>query len=284
MAALLGTAITPSLTNWDFNVYKRGFEAATYQDMKLIPVVDEAMRLYNQLTIRKATRLTAATLATTSDGTDLDYQSPVGVPVSLTPVHSVVPISYGDNQQAQTDFNITREMGAQITAALAEATESTVMANFQTATQFLSDADVSATMLRQAGARLFGNTNGNFGPGTSTPFYGFFSHTQLPNLQAIPEVNSAEMRGDAENPYVRGIWVKGFGFVLNISTVIPQDGNGWHNALLVASGLVTSWNQRSTIEEGKIELGNYAIAHNNMGSNILHDARLLIMRTTNDAS
>jgi len=283
--SLSGTPLVPGThTNWDYNVFKRGLEAATYQDLKLIPVVDEAMRLYNQLTIRKAARVTGTTLSATSDGTGLTYLNIVGTPVSITPVHSVVPIAYSAGMQAQQDFDISRENAAGITASLAELTEASVMANFQTATQFISDTDATPTLVRQASARLFANTNGNFGPGTDKPFYGFFSQTQLPNLQAMPEVNSAEMRGDSENPYVRGIWVKGFGFVLNISTVVPQDGNGWHNALLVPSALVTSWNLRSTVKELDQELATMSIAHNNMGSGVLHDARILVMRTTNDAS
>lgn len=286
MANLTGAPLVPGThTGWDYNVYKRRFDGATYDWMKLIPVVEEANRLYNQLTVRKAARLSGVALSPTADGSDLNFQNPLGTSITVTPVHTVVPIAWGPNFQAQLDFQVSPAMADELESALGETTEANVMANFQTATQFLSGATVDAAMLRQGMARITTNTNSMYGiNGKGGPIYGFFSSTQLPALQGITEVNNAQMRGDKETPYVRGIWVNGFGFVLNISTVVPQDANGWHNALLAATGLVTSWNMRSNIEETQEQLAKTAIAHNNMGSNVQHDARIFVLRTTADAS
>lgn len=282
--ALTGAPLIPTLTNWDYNTFANALEPATYQVMVVTPVVDEATRLYNSLTIRKHARIAGTTLAGSSDGTGLTYLSPIGVPVSVTPVHSVVPTAYSSGFDAQSDFSVDRELAEATIDSLAELTETNVAANFTAATQFLSDTVASQTMIRQGLARLKGNTNGKYGVGKDQQIYGFFSTTQEPALQNMPEVNSAEMRGDEENPYIRGIWTKGFGFVLNSSTVIPLDANGWHNALMVPSGMVTSWNVRSRLVRPSLELSKQVIAENNMGSNIKHDARIFVLRTTTSAA
>jgi len=282
---MAGTVLTPSGTvGFNLEDWKRGAEEATYQKMILIPVVDDyGGRIYGLAHIRKHARVTGSVLAQSSDGTGLTYLNIIGTPVTITPVGSTVPIAWSENEDAQIDLNLDTEGRSNIEQSLAELTETNVAANFQTATQFMSQAGVDAPMLRQGIGRLLGNTNGKAMPGGPNQIYGFFSHTQYPNLVNIPEVNTAEARGDSENPYIKGIWVRGFGFMLMISTVVAVDGNGWHNALFLKEGLVTGWNVRTRIKRQDDELQNRLIIYNNMGSSVQHDLRIMALRTTASA-
>jgi hypothetical protein len=126
-----------------------------------------------------------------------------------------------------------------------------------------------------------GNTNGLATPGETNPqVYGIFSHTQYPNLANIPEFNSALVRGDSENPYVKGVWTKGGGIMLLMSTVVQEDANGWHNCLYIPSAFVVAWNVRSRIKRQDFELTNKVIVFNNLGTAVKHNLRAVDMRTT----
>lgn len=282
---MAGTVMNPSgTTGFNLEAWKRGAEESTYQRMLLIPVVDDfGGRIYGIGHVRKTQRVAGATLAQNATGEGLTYVSIIGTPVNITPVGSVVPIAWSENEDAQIDLNLDDVGRGEIEGALAELTETNVAANFQSATQIMSQAGVDATMLRQALGRLTGNTNGKGLPGGPNQIFGFFSNTQMPNLMAIEEVNRAEWRGDSENPYVKGLWVKGFGFTLMVSTVVAQDANGWHNALFLKEALVTGWNIRTRIKRQELELNNRLIIFNNMGSAVQHDLRMIALRTTASA-
>lgn len=278
---MAGTVMNPSgTTGLNLEDWKRGVEEATYQKMVLIPVVDDyGGRIYNLGHVRKYQRVTGAVLAQGSDGTGLTYLNIIGTPVTITPVGSTVPIAYSENEDAQIDIDLSSDAKSELEGSLAELTETNVAANFGTGLQVLDQAGVDGPFLR-AGLRLLaGNTNGKALPGGPNQVYGFFSHREYPNLATIPEVNSAELRGDSENPYVKGIWVKGFGFLLLLSTVVYTAAGVVHNALFLKEALVTGWNRRTKIKTQEDELQNRLILYNNMGSAVQHDARMVVLRT-----
>jgi len=280
---MAGTVMNPSTTTGgNLESWRRKFEVATYQRMKFIPTIDEGDRPYGLAHHRKFARVTGGTVAQSSDGTGLTYLNILGTPVTVTPVGSAVPIAWSRNERAQIDISLGSEGRGNIEQSLAELTETAALANIQSATEGISVADVDGPTLRRAQANLYGNTNGVVEPG-STTMYGIFSHTQLPNLQGIEEYNRADVRGDSENPYVKGVWTKGQGMMLLTTTVVAQDANGWHNALYVSSGFIMDWNERSTIVEDSAELQERLIAYNNVGSNVLNNPRIYYIRTTASA-
>jgi hypothetical protein len=278
---MAGTIMTPSgTTGANLESWKRTFEVAFYQRMKFIPSVDEGDRPYGTGQHRKFTRVAGATLAQSAEGTGLTYVSILGTKVSITPVGSVVPIAWSRNERAQIDISLGSEGRGQIEQALAELTEQTALANVQSLTAGLSVPEIDGPTLRRAQANLYGNTNGAVEPGTTT-MYGIFSHTQLPQLHGIEEYNKADVRGDSENPYVRGVWTKGQGILLLTSTVVANDANGWHNALYVSSAFTVDWNERASIIEDVAEAQERLIAYNNVGTGVLNDNRAFYIRTTN---
>lgn len=279
--AVTGTALTPGGTSaWTMESWDKVFEFATYQKLQLVAVVDEGTRPYNLGHHRRAQRVTGATLGQSDDGTNLTYVSPVGTTITVTPVGSTVPIAWSDNMEAQSDAPLDRNATNAIEGALAELTEKNVAANIQSGTQIMSTGSIDAGILRQAVARLETNTNGNFAPGEDATIYGFFSTTQKPSMMAIPEINSAEMRGDNENPYVRGTISKGYGLVLLWTTVAALDANGYHNAVMAPSAITIDWNTRSRIKNSEVELQTRKIGFNNVGSALKNDLRLIPIRST----
>lgn len=276
--------LTPgTTTGWNIQKWQRTVEGATYQKMVFIPVIDESDRLYGQLNIRKHARVTGSTLGQSADGTGLSYSTIIASAATLTPVGSYVGVAWSENEDAQLDLNLDAEAQSNIEQALAELTETNALANVASLTQIMSQADVDGPMLRQAYGRLMGNTNGVASPGQAPQVYGVFSHTQYPNLGAIPEFNQAEVRGDSENPYVKGIWTRGGGIMLVLSTVVTVDAGGWENCLFIPSAFAISWNVRTRIKRLDDELINRIICYNNVGSGIKHDLRAVAVRTTNNA-
>ena len=279
---MAGTVMEPvGTTGANLESWRRKFHFATYQRMKLVPTIDKGDRPYGLGHHRKFARVSGSTLAQNSDGTNLTYLNILGTPVTTTPVGSVVPIAWSRNERAQIDINLSTEGRSNIEQALAELTEIAAMANIQTATEGLSVANIDGPTLRRAQANLYGNTNGVVEPGETT-MYGIFSHTQLPNLQAIEEYNRAEVRGDSENPYVKGVWTKGQGIMLLTSTVVRNDANGWHNALYVSSAMTMDWNEQSNINVDEAELQERLIAYNNVATAVVNNPRIFYVRTTDN--
>lgn len=270
-------------TGWNIQKWQRTVEGATYQKMVMVPLIDEGDRPYGVLNIRKHARASSTSLGQTAEGTSLTYSTIIGTPVTVTPAGNYVAVAWSENEDAQVDLNLDAEARSNIEQALAESSDQSVLANVPSLTQYMSAASVDGPMFRQAYGRLMGNTNGVAAPGSAPQVYAIFSHTQYPELGTIPEFNSAEVRGDGENPYVKGIWMRGGGVSLSMSTVVTNDANGWHNVLFIPSAFVVAWNVRSKIKVQEYELQNRVILYNNFGSAIKHDLRAVGMRTTASA-
>jgi hypothetical protein len=266
-------------TGGNVDKWALGFEDTTYQKMVWTPTIDTGDRPLNLLHVRKKARVAGQTLGQSATGEGLTYVSPLGTPITVTPVGSTVPVAWSENEDAQLPDNLDQEFMGDVEQSLAELTETTGLANIPSFTQSISQAVVDAPMFRSALARLIGNTNGLVMPGENSNIYAIFSHTQYPALMNIPEFTSAYVRGDNENPHVKGIWGKGNGVKLLITTVITVDGNGWHNCMYIPSAFIVAWNVHSRIKRQDLELNNRLIAYNNVGFAIKHDLRGIDMRT-----
>ena len=279
--AIAGSVLMPNSANFTIEKWQRSVEGATYQKMVTIPTVDEGDRPYTLLHVRKHARVASTVLAQSADGTGLTASNISATPITVTPAGNYIMVAWSANEDAQSDLNLDAESAGNIEQALAESTETGFLLNVATLTQNMSQAGVDAPMLRQAMGRLIGNTNGVVVPGGGKPMiYGVFSHTQLPNLMSIPEINNAQMRGDSETPFVTGIWTRGAGFSLLLTTVVLNDANGWHNCLYIPSAFITAWNVRSQIKRQEFELAHKVIIFNNLGTAVKHDLRAIDLRTT----
>jgi len=248
--------------------------------MVAIPTFDEYPgRILNTGNVRKQARAAGLTLAQSADGDSLTASDITGTPITLTPVGRYVYVSWSENEDAQVEANLDRVAADNIEQALAETSDTAALAVATSLTQTMSQAAVDAAMFRQAIGRLVGNMNGAVMPGDGE-IMAIFSHTQYPNIMNIPEYTDADVRGDSENPHVKGIYSRGGGVKLMLSTVVAQDANGWHNILYVRKAFVVGWNARSRIKRQDYLLNNRIVVYNNFGVSVQHDLRAIDMRTT----
>ena len=273
--------LTPTgTTGFNRQSWQDTVEAATYQKIMFADTIDEYPgKLLNLGNVRKYARAAASTLAQGDDGDGLTPVNIAGTPITVTPVGRFIQVEWSANEEAQIDFDLKNGGGNEIERGLAEAVDAAALANVASGTNIISAAAITATEWRQAVGRLGQNTNGMFAPGDGQ-IKGIFSFTQYPAIMAIDEFNHADVRGDGENPTVKGIFTKGGGINVRFSSVIFQDGNGWHNCVYVPSAFVIAWNQRTKSFFEQTELLFRMNVFNNHGSNVKHDARFVAVRTT----
>ncbi len=274
--------LTPgSTTGFNRQTWRDTIEGATFQKMVAIPAFDEYPgRILNQGNVRKQSRAVGYTLGQTAEGdTSITASDITGTPITLTPVGRYVFVAWSENEEAQVDANLDATAADNIEQALAEVSDTAALAAATSLTQTMTAAAVDASMFRQGVGRLMGNMNGAVMPGDGE-IKAIFSHTQYPNILSIPEYTDAQVRGDSENPHVKGIYRVGGGVEIMFSTVVAQDANGWHNILFVRKAFVVGWNTRSRIKRQDYLLQNRIIVYNNFAVAVQHDLRAIDMRTT----
>lgn len=277
--------LTPGgTTGWNIEKWKRTIDPALYQRAKMLPVVEQGDKPGTTGHYRLGARVAGSALGQSSDGTGLSYLTIIGTPVTLSARGNHVPVGWSRNQQAQLDVAMNAEARGNVEEALTELTETVLAESVATLTNpAVTGPDITGPLLRRAVALLQGNTRGASDPDGPNRVYGLFSHTQLPALGEIPEYNQAEMRGDSENPYVKGVWMKGGGVGLAlISTVVYFDGSAWNNCLFLAGAFIAAWNERSTIVEDQAELQSRVIAYNNLASGVKYNDKALRILTTSN--
>lgn len=268
------------ITGANVTKYSREIRGATYQRMVAIPRFEDEDRPLNSMVIRKYTRVSATTLAQSATGDTLTASTAIGTPVTMTPAGQYVLIAQSANYKAQMDINITEDAKSEINQAMAEASDTTVLANVASFTQNMIQAGVDGPTWRQAIARVKQNTNGVAGPNGGRQLFAIFSVTQMPNFGNIEEYNRADILGDSSNPYATGVMMKGSGAELDFTTVVAQDANGWHNFIGIKEAIGVGWNEHTTLMNQQFNLQWKLIAFNNFGSVIVHDLRGLDFRTT----
>lgn len=270
-------------TGFNRQSWQDSVEGATYQRIQFADTIDQySGRLLNLGNIRKYARATASTLAQGDDGNSLTNSNVSGTPVTVSPTMRYVQVAWSAAERAQVDFDLAAGVAGQIEQALAEAVDTVALSNVASGTNTMSAAGFDVTLWRQAIGRIMGNTNGMFAPGDTgnSMIRAVISNTQYPNVMAIPEFTQAQLRGDNEDPLVKGIFTNGGGINVRFSTVVAQDGNGWHNPIYVQSAFVIAWNQRTKSNEEQVELLIRINVSNNFGVNVKHDGRFIDVRTT----
>lgn len=274
--------LTPGSNHFNYEVWQLTVEDATYQKQLFIPKIDEILRPYSKAHVRKYARMASVPLASTSVGLSLTYQDPLGTEITLTPTGNYVATAWSDNEAASDNVPLDSDLASEMERALAEASDQSALLQVASLTQFRGNgaADADAALVRNSLALLTTNTNGMFVPGQDT-FYMILDSSQYSAAMSIPEYTNAQVRGDGENPNVKGIWAKGGGAMLSFSTVVAVDANGAHGVMFVPSAFAIGWNKRSQIKRQDLELQNRLILFNHFGVTIKHDARAVDLRTNN---
>lgn len=274
--------IEPSgVTGLNLEDWMSTVEAPTFQATEFINTIREYPgKIYNLAHVRKYARVTGTTLAQSATGTGLTTADPVGTPVTISPTGRYIQVEWSMNEKAQIDQDLNSGLAPILEDGMAETLDQAGLAAVTSLTNTMSQAAIDATMWRQAVGRLMTNTNGAYGPGAGPMIRAIFTTTQYPAVLAIEEFTHADVRGDSENPEVKGIFTKGGGVNARFSTVVTQDANGWHCPLYVEDTFIIGWDQRTTAFKEQTELKLRLNVYSNMGVSVLHDARGIDMRLT----
>lgn len=269
-------------TQYNITTYARTIAGATYQKMVAIPRFDDEGRPLGSLVLRKHVRMTAASLSQSDDGSSLNATTMADTPVTLTPAGAYLMVAQSENEWAQLDFDLSAEARDQQTQAMAEYSDTAVLADVASFTNNLTTTKVDGPSWRQVLGRVGNNTYGVAvaGYAGSPEVFGIFTMTQLPAWGEIPEYNQANLRGDDQNPYVTGVQLKGSGASIYFTTAVAQDGNGWHNFVGIGEAIAVAWNKHTQIEDQKYNLQRKVIAFNNFAHGVFHNARGFDWRTT----
>jgi len=290
MAGAVPTASPPVLApgtaaaHFNYEVWEESVDPATYQKMLLTPRCSQTRRPYSLGRISKFARLTGNALSSTASGLadTLLYENPDGGEASLTPGTNYVATARQFGEEVMNPYNLSAELASEMENALAELTEVGVAANIATLTQFRGGptVNITAAELRNAMSLLGRNTNGQYSPGDAA-IYGILDWSQHAHLMSIPEFTNAEIRGDKENPQVKGIWDKGAGIMMMLSTALTTDVNGTHGCIWVPTAFGVGWNARTQVLRQDDGLQKQIVVANNLGSTVRQDLRGIGLRTDN---
>ena len=268
--------------HFNFEVWEDGADPATYERTKALIHFSTIQRPYSKGHIRNWARMTGNTSTSTDVGTGLLYQNPVGAEVTVVPSVNYVAGAWSFGEDVMTNVNIDPGLASEMERCLAEQSDSLACALFPTLSQFrgAAGADIIASTWRNAIALLGQGTNGMAAPGEVT-LYGIVDMSQLAAMMSIPEFTHAEIRGDDENPQVKGIFDKASGVLTMFTTILTTDPNGTHGCIWVPEAFAQGWNARTTPYRQRLELQNRLILANNFGVTVRHDLRAVAIRSNN---
>lgn len=264
-------------------VWARQIEAAVYEDMVFANSVTERDRLYNKLHIRKIGQFTPQTIGQypTTDGTTLSYSAAADTEVTLIPTANYVAVALHRSQLAQMNVDPRAEFRQSVEQALAQKIDNTTLqyvAQLVTTVAGGASVGIDRALLLNTLSALRTAARMAVQPGTSDIRL-VIHPNQIASVMSIPEITSANLRGDGENPNVKGIVLKGLGITYDVSGNVYNDGTVLHNPLYVKSAFGISWNERPSVMAQEFELQSRIIAYCNYGFNIIWDDRAADLKT-----
>lgn len=273
--------------NLVYQSWANTIEVPAYEKMIMIPTLDEMGRPYGTQNIRYWDTLTAQTVASTAGtGTALDIAGMTmnsGTPTSLTYTTSAVYVGVGVNKDVQSAVEVDLDPGIRenVEGCMADACDGVITALVNNLTDGIGDgatpgsaADVRKLVWQlriESPAVMVGEREiiACLHPGAGD------------GLTSAPEFMNAEVRGDAENPWVRGIFVKAFGTRFKFTTKMPTaNGVGGEGAIYVPEAFAVGWNNRPTmLPPQQNGITTYHIGYANLGGRVKWDSRGRFYRT-----
>jgi hypothetical protein len=272
--------------NLAFSTWAKRIEVPAWEKMKFISSLDEGQRPYGTANIRYWDTPTAQTILSTA-GTGAGHVLSAltvntGTPSVLTFNTTKVYCVIGLNDDLQDVVEVDLEPGMRDNAeqCVADACEgvitalvSNLTAGFgeSTNTGSVEDCKLLAWQMRiQSPAVMLGERtiHACLHPGAGN------------GLTKSSDWMNAEIRGDAENPSVSGVFLKASGILFRFTTKMPTaNGNGGEGAIYVPEAFAVGWNQRPKVEVQRSGLANFVIVSANLGGRVKWDSRARYYRT-----
>ena len=274
-----GTATSGAeLTN---EIWQAGIESAVYEEGEFFPRIQERDRLYNKLHIRKNDRFSASSYAST-DTSSPTYATATTSDVQITPVANYVAVSLTRNMIKQMNVDAKAEFRDAVNKALAQNIDAYCHTITSAALTTNVVGDAATSMDRALTLNLLYTSRKNarsaVQPGKSDIKFIVWP-LQGPSFMSIPEITAANLRGDSQNPNVKGIVYDALGLEYVVSGNLASDANGVHNVMFVKSAFGISWNERPTVFQQEYELLERIYAYANYGVKTVWDDRAGDLRT-----
>jgi hypothetical protein len=289
VASVLGTTATVGYdpttrgVNLKFTDYQAGIQVPVYEAMTGIPMMEDVGRPYGSKIIRIYDTLATATLAATSNGDkgDLTWNSGIPSKVTLTPSGLYIAVSYPENEQNYVEAKMDPGITQNINAAMGEGCDALAMVSFSSLTNGWGDAGSAPTApdVRKVVAQLsIATPAARLSDGVS--LYAVVHPGAQEGLQNTADFTNAEVRGDAENPQVKGFFTKANGVLWNFTTKVPTaNGNGGEGAIFAKSCFALGWNQKPMILRERDGLATCIIGYANLAATVVYASRGRYFRT-----
>ena len=269
------TGTTLSKQTWQETI-----EGAVYDRMRFLPKTVERPRGFAQGNVRKMGTVSGQTLASTSDGTNMTLDSMSPTVTTLVPAWYICAHAYSDALGWVTGDGLSEAAANNVEDSLAAYIETNFLAYVATLTNYLGGSayDTDAPGWRSAVAALLNNGKVMAEPGKKT-IYGLLNALQFDDAMSVPEITSAEQRGDGQNPNVSGVISKGYGVNIDFSTLLYADANGSHGCVWVPSAFGYFYNSRPKGETQRYLKQSRVFADAHVGFNVIQNARAIDFRT-----
>lgn len=271
-----GTGANLTINTWDETI-----QSSVYDKSRFLQRTVDYGKGMAQKTVRKLGTSAGATVASTSDGTDMTFLSMSPTTATLTPAWAFVGHQYPDSLPWTAGDGISRAAADDAEMALAAYLESLFLVDPASLTNYVGTGsyNVDTAGFRGAVATLFnsGKIEGEPGSSDISCLLGALQHD---DAMSIPEFTHADQRGDGQNPLVSGVIGKGNGVRLMFSTLVYNDGTQLHGVLWVPSAFGHFFNKRASGEKQRFKKTTYVMADAHFAHNIIHNARAVGIRTS----
>lgn len=253
--------------------FRKGTEATnileeTWEN-EIIPAAVEEMRIVNNfrestvtgkfgdvLNISKLPSVSASTLASSATGITLTSTDPTALNVTVAPTFAYAAIYFPQNTLTDLlrEASLRKAFRTQLAAALATKIDvdgGTLAASVSGTAGGAAEHLTKPTMLDAMGT-LAANVKNLWQPGKKN-MHLCFHPGEIKYVLSIPEITAANVRGDAQNPNVKGFVWDAWGMNLAESGNVYSSAGVNHNLLHVPEAFAIAYNQRPKFLETQFD-------------------------------
>lgn len=205
----------------------------------------------SQLNIRVMPKRTANTYAGTGTGVSLTYDDTAIASVNGTPTFKMVAVRPTDVFYSRLGKEDSPKYEAaerkQCLLAIDEAVDQLCGAQGSGFSTLKGPGNLDKATLLDAQGTLATNAQSHVVLG-QTPMHLKIHPTQIKYLHNIAEIMNAELRGDSENPNVKGVIVKAWGMTINETGNVQYTGGYYYNMLFAKTAQVLAWNMKPKVK------------------------------------
>lgn len=290
--AVTGSFYTPSGTSPKAGaalvnqVWQTDIERTLCEDAEFWPKLVERDRPYDQLNIRKIGRFGAtnslAETASADDGTGLTYVVAADTNITLAPINRYVAIAISRHQMSQMNVDPKGPFRTSAEEALNEQIDVVCLqdaASLATNVTGGSSAVVDKPGLLNILEKLRASARSAITLG-KTKLWFIITPGQFGDLMTVPELTAANLRGDSQDPNVRGMVLNGLGLNYQVSGNVYTSGGSAYNPIFVPEAFGIAWNEKPVAMAQEFELQYRIILYANFAHNIVWDDRAALYQTT----